>query len=133
MATYAEQIASFEAKHAANAASMKSLMDAASDKGETLDAEGQDQFDDLQAENAAIQKHLDRLRTMEKMAATEAKPVEAADTAKGAESRTPIAGTVKAADKLAPGIRMARVAKCLARAQGNRSEALEIAKSLYSN
>ncbi len=58
MATYAEQIGAFEAKHAANVAMMKSLMDAASEKGETLDAEAQDQFDELQSEKEAVEKQL---------------------------------------------------------------------------
>lgn len=134
MATYAEQIGAFEAKHAANVASMKSLMDAAADKGETLDADAQDQFDELEAENASIQKHLDRLRAMEKMAAKEAKPVEGNSAKAASDARDPrVPAQVKMAEKLEPGIRMARVVKCLGRSQGNRSEALEIAKSLYPN
>lgn len=134
MATYAEQIGAFEAKHAANVATMKSLMDAAGEKGETLDSEAQDQFDDLEQENASIQKHLNRLRAMEKMAATEAKPVEGTNGKAASEARDARApAQVKTTEKLAPGVRMARVVKCLGRAQGNRSEALEIAKSLYQN
>lgn len=131
---YAEQIAAFEAKHAANVASMKALMDESSDKGETLDADQQEQFDDLQAENEAVEKHLARLRTMEKMAGAAAKPVDGTSAKAGSESRDPrVPAQVKTTEKLAPGIRMARVVKCLGRAQGNRSEALEIAKSIYQN
>lgn len=134
MATYAEQIAAFEAKHATNVATLKSLADKAGDDGETFDAEASDQFDDLTTENEAIEKHLNRLRTLEKMAAKEAKPVDG-DSAKAAsQSRDPsIPARVKAHEQVAPGVRMARVVKCLGRAQGSRHEALEIAKSIYQN
>lgn len=131
---YAEQIASFEAKRASNVAAMKTLMDDAADKGETLDAAAQEQFDELVGENEAVDKHLSRLRAMEKMAASTAKPVDGSSAKAASESRDPrIPSQVKATEKLDPGVRMARVVKCLGRAQGNRSEALEIAKSLYPN
>ena len=95
MATYAEQIGAFEAKLASNVATMKSLMDAASEKGETLDAEAQDQFDELQAENESVEKHLSRLRDMEKLSVAKAADVTDATSTKAADAvRGPVA-TVK--------------------------------------
>lgn len=131
MATYAEQIGAFEAKHAANVASMKSLMDTASEKGETLDAAGQDQFDELQAENEAVEKHLSRLRQMEKMAASTAKPVDGSGTKAASESRDPRPATVKAAQKLDPGIGFARIAKVKALSKLDGESVREVAKSIY--
>ncbi|WP_172332680.1 phage major capsid protein, partial [Mangrovicoccus sp. HB161399] len=85
--TYAEQIAAYEAKLASNVASMKSLMDASAEKGETLDAEAQDQFDDLEVENAAVEKHLARLRKMQKLDEQTAKPVTGTSAKAAGESR----------------------------------------------
>jgi hypothetical protein len=67
MATIAEQLAAYEAKRAANVASMKSIMDKSGDEGATLDAAQQEEFDTLNDDNEAIDKHLDRLRVMEKV------------------------------------------------------------------
>ena len=132
MATYAEQIGAFEAKHAANVASMKSLMDAASEKGETLDAEAQDQFDELQSENEAVEKHLSRLRQMEKMAAAGAKPVDGSSAKAASDSRDPrVPAQVKAAEKLDKGIGFARLAKVKALAKLDGESVREVAKSLY--
>ena len=132
MASYAEQIGAFEAKHAANVATMKSLMDAASEKGETLDAEAQDQFDELQSENEAVEKHLSRLRQMEKMAAAGAKPVDGSAAKAASDSRDPrIPAQVKAAEKLDKGIAFARLAKVKALAKLDGESVREVAKSLY--
>ena len=132
MATYAEQIGAFEAKHAANVAIMKSLMDAASEKGETLDAEAQDQFDELQSENEAVEKHLSRLRQMEKMAAAGAKPVDGSSAKAASESRDPtVPATVKAAEKLDKGIGFARLAKVKALAKLDGESVRTVAKELY--
>lgn len=132
MATYAEQIGAFEAKHAANVAIMKSLMDAASEKGETLDAEAQDQFDELQSENEAVEKHLSRLRQMEKMAAAGAKPVDGSSAKAASESRDPtVPATVKAAEKLEKGIGFARLAKVKALAKLDGESVRTVAKELY--
>ena len=132
MTTYAEQISAFENKRAANVASMKSLMDAAADKGETLDADAQEQFDELTGENESIDKHLTRLRAMEKMAAETAKPVAGQTAADAAASRDPRApAQVKMAEKIAKGIGFARLAKVKALAKLDGESAREIAKTLY--
>lgn len=126
MATYAEQIAAFEAKRAANDAQMKSLMDDASEKGETLNAEGQDKFDELKVENEAIDKHLDRLRIMEKSAVSKAVDVTGANNPKGAEVRT-VAAVAKG-PALAKGTAFTRYAMALMAGKGNLMQSAEIAK-----
>lgn len=132
MATYAEQIAAFEAKHAANVATMKSLMDDASDKGETLDADAQDQFDELQQENESVEKHLGRLRQMEKMAVANAKPVEGSSAKAAGDARNPtVPATVKAQKKLPPGIAFARIARVKALSKLDSESPREVSKNLY--
>lgn len=132
MATYAEQIAAFEAKHASNVATMKSLMDEASDKGETLDAAAQEQFDELQEENDSVEKHLGRLRQMEKMAIATAKPVDGSNAKAASESRNPtVPATVKAQKKLAPGIAFARIAKVKAVAKLETENVRDVARKMY--
>lgn len=99
MATYLEQIAAFEAKRASNIATMKSLMDAASEKGETLDAESQDEFDELTGENEAIEKHLARLKAMQKMDEATAKPVDGSGQKGASATRSPGPVVIPKADK----------------------------------
>lgn len=132
MGTYAEQIAAFEAKHAANVATLKTLADEAGDAGETFDAEAQEQFDDLTAENEAIEKHLARLRSLEKMASATAKPVDGSSQKAASESRDPtVPARVKAAEKLDPGIAVARIARAKAVATVKGMTQREAAASLY--
>ena len=132
MGTYAEQIAAFEAKHAANVATLKSLADAAGDAGETFDAEAQDQFDELTAENEAVEKHLSRLRSLEKMAGATAKPVDGGSEKAAGESRDPrVPAQVKAAERLDPGIAVARIARAKAVATVKGMTQREAAASLY--
>ena len=127
MATYAEQIGAFEAKLASNVATMKSLMDAASEKGETLDAEAQDQFDEMQAENQSVEKHLSRLRDMEKMSVAKAADVTDATSTKAADAvRGPVA-TVKGPN-LPKGTAFTRYAMALMAGKGNLMQSAEIAK-----
>lgn len=131
MATYADQIAAFEATRAAKAAEMKSLMDAASEKGETLDAEGQEQFDTIETEIEAIDKHLARLRKMKAMDDATAKPVDGKSSKAGSDSRDTRAAIVRAEQKLAPGIAFARIARVKALSKLENESAREVAKSLY--
>ncbi|HHX91368.1 MAG TPA: phage major capsid protein [Paracoccus sp.] len=129
---YAEQIAAFEAKHAANVATLKSLADKAGDAGETFDAEAQDQFDELTAENEAVEKHLSRLRALEKMAGATAKPVDGGSEKAAGESRDPrVPAQVKAAERLDPGIAVARIARAKAVATVKGMTQREAAASLY--
>lgn len=132
MASLAEQISAFETKRAANVAAMDKIMSKASDDGATLDAGQQEDFDNLLADNEAIDSHLKRLNAMERMKAASAKPVDGGMSADGAASRDHRApAQVKTEKALAPGIAMARVARVKALSKLENESAREVAKGLY--
>lgn len=120
MATYSEQIASYEAARAAKAAELKSLMDASGEAGETLNAEDQEQFDTLETEIAAIDKHLSRLRKVKALDEATARPVDGANAAAAGESRATTVTAKPKQAKAVPGVMFARLArvKALARLDG---------------
>lgn len=130
MATYAEQIAAFTADRGVKADKQKSIMDASAEKGETLDAEQQEEFDTLSGEIEAIDKHLARLKIVEETAAKSAVPVDGKDAKNGSDSRSGII-TVKAQQKLEPGMEFARLVKALGMAKGDMGRAYRIASDRY--
>lgn len=85
--TIAEQIAGYEATRAAKAAKMEEIMDASSDKGETLDQEQQDAYDALADEVKSVDQHLDRLRVLEKTNLHKAVEVRSSDPLEASRSR----------------------------------------------
>jgi HK97 family phage major capsid protein len=89
MATYAEQISAYEAKRASNVASMNSIMAKSAEKGETLDASQQEEFDGFEKDNSAIDDHLKRLQVMERANVATAKPIDGATGKAASDSRTP--------------------------------------------
>ena len=132
MSTYAEQIAAFEAKRSSNLAAMKSIMDGAAEDGSTLDGEQQEKFDDYEQDNVAIDSHLKRLRSIEKMQGETAKPVIAGDAKEGADARDAHAPIkVKAYPKADKGIEFARLAKVKAISYLDRENVRDVAKQLY--
>lgn len=131
MKTIDEQVSALEAKRAANAARMKTIMDAATEEGRsTDDAEGEE-FDGLRAENDKLDGDLNRFKSLQKANVAKAAPVSQVKTVdEGAAARA--GGHVRiSSPKLEPGIRFARVVKCLGLAQGNRGEAARIAEERY--
>ena len=66
MGKYAEQITAYEAKRGALVGAMEAIMDKAAADGATLDASQQEEYDGFAADIEAVDKHLDRLRTLEK-------------------------------------------------------------------
>lgn len=132
MKTIAEQIVEFEETRKAKAAEMEGIMSKAAEDGATLDAEQSEDFDTLESEIASIDKHIDRLRKMQKSQAATAKPVSDDPRAKaheGANSLAPV--RAKNTQKLEPGVAFARAAKCLALGHLEHRDATQIAKSLY--
>jgi HK97 family phage major capsid protein/HK97 family phage prohead protease len=129
--TISQQIAEFEATRAAKSARMDEILEASSEKGETLDAEQTEEYDGLDAEVKTIDAHLTRLRAAEKRAAEGAKRVIADDTQKASDSRDP-GRVLVMARKEEPGIRFARLAKCVAVGRGSISDAMLYAKEHYS-
>jgi HK97 family phage major capsid protein/HK97 family phage prohead protease len=83
----ADQIAGFESTRSSKHAKMTEIMDAATEKGETLDAEQKTEYDDLAAEVKSVDEHLDRLRLLEKTNVQKAVEVNGKDLAAAAQSR----------------------------------------------
>lgn len=133
MKTTAEQIAEFEATRVNKAADMEAIMTKAAEAGETLDAEQSEQFDTLESEIAAIDKHIGRLKQMQKSQASSAKSVadDQADRIKTLEMKGGVQVRAKNTQKLEPGIAFARAAKCLALGHLEHRDAIGIAKALY--
>jgi hypothetical protein len=138
MAALAEQIASLEAKRAANVARMEAVMQKSIDDGRTTEASEQEEIDTLQAEVEQIDGDLARMRKMLSLKAAAAKPVNGNGTQKAADARDPAAPGIilQRREELAKGIRFARYAKCLGCAYlsartGHFISGLEFAKSMY--
>lgn len=128
----AEQISAFEAARKEKNARMDDLLDASGEKGETLDAEQQEEYDGLADEVKAIDEHLKRLKDREARDVATAAAVEkaaGATAAAAAAARSHI--QVKSQPKLAPGIGFARFVKCVGLAKGNLMQAEVIAKARY--
>jgi hypothetical protein len=128
---YETQIAAFSEQRAAKAAAQKTIMDDAAGKGETLDAQQQEDFDTLQGEIEAIDAHLKRLGLMEKAAGISATPVAGDTAANASASRGGERIQVKAEPKLDGGIALARLVKCFGMAKGNLDQASRIAQNRY--
>jgi HK97 family phage major capsid protein len=128
--SYAEKITAYEAKRVALQDGLKAIMDEADEKGETLDAEQDEKFKDLEEQVKAIDVQLERYRTLEQLEAKGAKPAQGATSDEGSGSR---GGTVvvKTQPKLAPGIEFARLVKSLGMAEGNMAQACTIAVNRY--
>lgn len=95
----AQHIKDWEAKRAATVAQMEELMAKSVETGETLDAEQDEQYEELAAEVKAIDKQLSRLKQMESLQATKAKPVE--DVAKSVGPTIIVKNIKDAEDKFA--------------------------------
>lgn len=130
MKTIAEQIAEFENTRVTKSAEMQSIMDKAAEDGTTLDADQSEAFDTLEAELGAIDKHVVRLKGMQKAAAASAKPASTTVADRVVEN-SGIQVRAKNTQKLEPGIAFARAAKCMALGHLEHRDAIGIAKSLY--
>lgn len=130
MKTISEQIAEFEATRVSKSAEMSAIMDKAAEDGTTLDAEQSEAFDTLEAEVGAVDKHIARLKGMQKSQAQSAKPV-TETSIKTLDIGTGLQVRAKNTQKLEPGIAFARAAKCLALGHLEHRDATQIAKSLY--
>lgn len=132
MKTLAEQIADLEAKRAANVARMEAVMQKSIDEGRSTEPAEQEEFDNLEAEVAAIDDDLKRLKALQRTKAASAKPVDPAiirTQDEGADARRPVI-TVKAAAP-EPGIRFARYAKCLGLAFKTHQPIERVVETMY--
>ena len=131
----AKQIGAFEAKRLASFDRMTAIMEDAEKEGRTLDESQQEEYDGKKAEVASIDKHLENLHDMEKLAMARAKPVVARSIADGSASRDvtrPIESRyITVESPLPKGIEFARYVRCLAMSRGNLMQAQEIAKARF--
>ncbi len=135
MKNVSEQITALENTRAAKAARMEEVTKRSMDANETMNAEETEEFDTLEAEVKSIDDNLRRLRSLEKVMANGAKPVTEKIDKDGVTVQHSI--TVKE-PVVPPGIRMARVVRCMGIAfremsKGNVVSPETIAKSIYKN
>lgn len=107
--TTAEQISAFEATRQAKAARMGEIMDAAGEKGETLDEAAQEEYDGLEAEVKKVDEHLVRLRTQEEMNKKAAVPAVGSNGDEASQSRGGVS-TVSVKSAVPDSISFARMA-----------------------
>ena len=128
----ADQIASLEAKRAANAAQMETILSKSADAGETTSADEQEEFDALEAEVQQIDADIKRFRALERVKLASA---QAPAGAKAADDATRHPGAVPAqvrlSEKLEKGIGFARLAKVKALAKLDGESVRTVAKELY--
>lgn len=122
-----EQIRDFESTRAANKAACLKLMETASDEGRTLDEAEAEEYDTLEAEIKATDKHLKRLRDLQKSNVDKAEPIE---DISGMQKKGLFA-TAKKTEKLEKGIEFARFCICLGAAKGQLTTAQKIAETRY--
>ena len=75
--TVTEQLSAWEAKRDAASARMEAIMDEASEKGENLSAEEEQEYDELKSEVTACDAHIVRLKDFEKLQLARASRVDA--------------------------------------------------------
>jgi HK97 family phage major capsid protein/HK97 family phage prohead protease len=117
MRTIKEQIASYEAKRQASAAALTELVNKSGEKGESMSAEEQEQFDTLEAEVKAIDAQIKRLKVADELNVQSTVTVKADEQDHGSKSRIPAGSGVRISSNLQPGIRFARMAMAVARAK----------------
>lgn len=130
--TIGERIAQLEATRAAKAAQMEKVLTKSLDENRTTAPDEQEEYDTLKAEVDAIDKDLDRLRSLEKIQAATAKPIDGTTERKGIESRAP-AVIVRTPVKALPGVRFARFARCIGLGKRMGRDPVMLAEQLYKN
>jgi hypothetical protein len=135
----AEQIASLEAKRAANVARMEIVLQKGIDDGRTTEPGEQEECDTLQAEVEQIDADLVRLKKLQKIKGETAKPVNGNSKDTGSQSRDPASPAIALGvrgPEIAKGIAFARFVKCRAVASlemkaGNLVSPVDVARSMY--
>lgn len=108
--TTQERIKQYEDSREAAVKEMEALMKASDEKGETLDAEQSEKYDDLEKQVESIDKHLERARRFAETVQASAKAVDGTDTKAATESRGGKMTVVTVTDNTPKGIGFARVA-----------------------
>lgn len=137
MSKYAERIGAYEAKRASLSAAMTAIMDAADEKGETLDAAQQEEFDELEAQVKAVDAQLERYRKLEALdndigdGGKGLAPIAGKSAEEGAASRSGTRVELKPQEKLEPGIGYARLVKAKMAARLAGDTPLAMAQRMY--
>lgn len=124
-----DQIKSFEAKRMATATQLDVLLEKAAEEGRTLDEAEQKEHDELDADVARIDQHLDNLHAAEARQMARAKPVEKGGVVAASRSRDPYITAGR--ETLPPGVEFARFVKCVVASRGIPLAAFEVAKHQY--
>lgn len=127
--TIAEQIRDFEATRAAKAAELETIM--TTTDGETLDAQAGEAADTITDEIKSIDVHLKRLRIVESVKASSAKPITAVEKSEDASGQRGGHVAVKVKQKLTPGIGFARLARVKALSRLDGESPRTVARELY--
>lgn len=128
---YAEQIKDLEATLTAKKEERSAIQEKVTKEGRTKDESEREKFEALGDEIKALVQEIADLRELEKENAAAAKPVDPKPTQKAAtDSRAPKV-YVEREEKLEPGIEFARFAMCIAAAEGNVAQALQLAQRHY--
>lgn len=135
MATYQEQIASFEAKRAANVGRQDEILKAAADEGRTFNDAEKEEYGNLDTETKSVDEHLTILRSAADRVVATAKAVPAAaGTNPEVASRTRVGdGVIKTNANLPKGMGLARMAKALAFARINMVNPVDYAKQQWGD
>jgi HK97 family phage major capsid protein len=130
MQTYAEQITAYEARRASAVATMTAIMGKSAEAGETLDSAQQEEYDTADKDIEAIDDHLKRLKSLDRLNASTAKAVSGATEAEASSSRGGSVVIVKG-DNVPKGIRYTRCVAAKYIAFKNQLNAADVAKQLW--
>jgi HK97 family phage major capsid protein len=132
MQTYAEQITAYEARRASAVASMTAIMGKSAEAGETLDSAQQEEYDTAEKDIEAIDGHLKRLKSLDRLNASTALAVTGATEGEGTSARGGSVVIVKG-DNVPKGIRFARFVGAKYLASQQHVPAADIAKARWSD
>jgi HK97 family phage major capsid protein/HK97 family phage prohead protease len=133
-----EQIKAFKATRQKKADRMAEIMKAATERGETLNAEEKEEYDGLKVEIKEVDEHLERLVEHEKAIVANATVITppatlATDPTAAQRQASQARGgqAIQIERKLPPGVGFARYAGCLAASKGSVSDAVRLAKQRF--
>jgi len=131
--TISEQIEDFTKTKATKVARIGDLMTKTGDKGETLDAAEAEEFETLRDELESIDKQLERLAFAERMQGATATPIAVRAVEAGRPEPVRAEPIVKAAERYAPGVRMARAARVIILSRLSMQPVEHLAREYYPN
>jgi HK97 family phage major capsid protein/HK97 family phage prohead protease len=128
--TYAEQIVETKSLIEAKNDKLLSLIDAATETGETVDEAGQDEIATIESEVKSLEKHVAMLEKAHAISISQAKPVDATKSVEAAsDNRAGLAPRISVKSNLPIGTAFVRYAMALARGKGNLMQSLEVSKA----